>query len=80
MGFLEEDIQSGVPSAHWMLSDIFIQKLQEAKVCPCSIHGSIWFKNIHVLFVFRQSRKRKRKKKTLEINLDSKTLLLWIWL
>ena len=31
MGFLEEDIQSGVPSAHWMLSDIFIQKLQEAK-------------------------------------------------
>ena len=62
MGFLEEDIQSGVPSAHWMLSDIFIQKLQKAKVCPCSIHGSKKFKNIHVLFVFRQSRKRKRRK------------------
>ena len=80
MGFLEEDIQSGVPLAHWMLSDIFIQKLQEAKVCPCSIHGSMRFKIIHVLFVYRQSRKRKRKKKTLQMNLDSKTPLLWNWL
>ena len=80
MGFLEEDIQSGVPPTHWMLSDIFIQKLQGAKVCPCSIHCSMRFKIIHVLFVFKQSRKRKRKKKTLEMNLDSKIPLLWNWL